>query len=362
MDALRLIKTARHALAEARSVPDTLHEAWQTGLLTEALGARIAEREGDGEEYGTLGQLLCDAGGHAASCLDQPPEADPDGLGGDWSGGGRVERLGELGELEPVLAELAVLLNEASETLVVLACGADTESLYWCCIDGVDATAECKDLVAELLRAVRREAGVEPPDEDAGADGRAAGQSGEPSADAEGRGGAGCCGGGGGGGGGGGDGDAGCGGCCGAGGAGSAGGGGAARRAERATLVVPLGPPVGGAGDRAPDRVPAQAREECSPDPLRSPVRAAEERRSESSPARSVLIEASSSCICSSRLVGGVGAPAGVPAGVPAVVGGSVQGSDIRGPFSSVVRREATGVGAAGPTRSRADRSPGTTR
>ncbi|MFG2824233.1 DUF6099 family protein [Kitasatospora sp. NPDC048365] len=332
MDALRLIKTARHALAEARSVPDALHEAWQTGLLTEALGARIAEREGgDGEEYGTLGQLLCDAGGHAASCLDQPPEADPDGLGGDWSGGGRVERLGELGELEPVLAELAVLLNEASETLVVLACGADTESLYWCCIDGVDATGECKDLVAELLRAVRRAAGVEPPDEDedegAGADGRAAGPPGGPPADGEGRGGAGCCGGGDG------DGGAGCGGCCGAGGV----SGGSARRAERATLVVPLGPPVGDAGDRAPDLVPdlvpAQAREVCSPDPLRSPVRAAEERRSESSPARSVLIEASSSCICSSRLVGGVGAPVGLPAGVPAVVGGSVQGSDIRGPL-----------------------------
>jgi len=324
MDALRLIKTARHALAEARSVPDALHEAWQAGLLTEAIGGRIAEREP--EELGTLGQLLCDAGGHAASCLDQPPEAESDGPGGEWSGGGRVDRLDELGELEPVLVELGALLHEVSETLVVLACGADVESLYWCCIDGVDAGAECKDLVAELLRTVRGRAGAEEPDDDAALrdgsetldgsaelgdlaelgslealDGleRSAGPDGPDRS-------------------------------------------GAAvpvRRAERALpkLVVPLGPPVVAACGQPRAEVSAAVASATaaatvgasavSARPVASPARAAEERRSSSSPARSVLIEASSSCICSSRVLGVAGAPAADMAD------GSDQGSDTRRPL-----------------------------
>ncbi|GAA4998517.1 DUF6099 family protein [Kitasatospora paranensis] len=174
MDALRLIRTARHALAEARTVPDVLLEAWQAGLLTEAVGSRIADCETG--ELAALGQLLCDAGSHAAGCVDQPPD-DPAGTGGwsaaDWPGGGRAERLGELGALEPVLGELGSLLHEVAETLVVLACGADAEGLYWRCIDGVDSGAECQDLVAELLRTVRRESGTpEPaPMDDEGVDG-----------------------------------------------------------------------------------------------------------------------------------------------------------------------------------------------
>ncbi|MFD9126318.1 DUF6099 family protein [Kitasatospora sp. NPDC059571] len=161
MDALRLIKTARHALAEARTVPDVLVEAWQAGLLTEAVGGRIADRETG--ELAALGQLLCDAGSHAAGCLGQPPD-DPGGTAGwsaaDWTGCGRAERLDDLGELEPVLVDLGLLLHEVAETLVVLACGADAEGLYWRCIDGVDSGSECKDLVAELLRTVRRANGA----------------------------------------------------------------------------------------------------------------------------------------------------------------------------------------------------------
>ncbi|GAA2751928.1 MULTISPECIES: DUF6099 family protein [Kitasatospora] len=332
MDALRLIKTARHALAEARSVPDTLHEAWQAGLLTEAIGARIAEREG--EEFGTLGQLLCDAGGHAASCLDQPPEADTGDPVADWSGGGgRAERLDGLGELEPLLLELGVLLNEVSETLVVLACGADTESLYWCCIDGVDAAAECKDLVAELLRLARRRSeaeesdGVAVPSDGAAVVGDVASAAGCFGAPSGGRASV-------------------AGGLDGAGVSaahGAEGAARAARRAERvpAMLVVPLGPPVVAAcGQPRTGRSVGSA---CSVDPVGSAgpsARAPEERRSESSPARSVLIDASSSCICSSSVLGRASAP---PMGAPVAVacapaacvamGGSVQGSDMKGPL-----------------------------
>ncbi|MEV4557364.1 DUF6099 family protein [Kitasatospora sp. NPDC049285] len=297
MEALRLIKTARHALAAAREVPDILHEAWQAGLLTEAVGARIADREG--ERFATLGQLLCDAGAHTAGCLHQPPDVDADGALAEWSRPARVERLHELGELEPVLVELSALLDEMSESLVVLACGAETESLYWSCIDGLDSGAECRDLVVELLRQERQSSRAPAAGEAAGeAEGESAGESdgnGEPRAGRV------------------------------------TGDGlpawqreadpapGAARRAEP-RLVVPLGPPVPAAC--AQPRVGLSAGVSCS-------SRAAEVRRSESSPARSVLIEASNSCICSSSDFGVAGAP---PAGAPGV-GGSVQGSDMRGPL-----------------------------
>ncbi|PBC79809.1 hypothetical protein BX265_4633 [Streptomyces sp. TLI_235] len=168
MDALRLIKTTRHALAEARTAQGVLLEARQAGLLTEAVGARIAEQ--DSGEIGALGQLLCDTGAHAAGCLDEQPAAcdtldTSDPPGPDWTAG-RAHRLDELGDLDPVLCELCFLLHEVAEALVVLACGAEAESVYWRCIDGVDAGADCKEVAADLLRAVRRENGLPSPDED----------------------------------------------------------------------------------------------------------------------------------------------------------------------------------------------------
>ncbi|WP_051732216.1 DUF6099 family protein [Kitasatospora phosalacinea] len=298
MEALRLIKTVRHALAEARTTADILHEAWQTGLLTEAVGARVADH--DGEAFATLGQLLCEAGAHAASCLRQPPEPGLDDLPGgpvgvypEWSGPTLVERFSALGALEPVLAELALLLEEANESLVVLACGAETESLYWSCIDGLDAGSECRDLVAELLREQRRLTGARAPDGEPGGSGPGeSGESGEPGEVRAAR------------------------------AAGPSGPGvpGAARR-EEPRLVIPLGPPV-------PAACGAQLRGEPSAG-VSCPPRAGEERRSESNPARSVLIEASSSCICSNSDFG----VAGGPPAAAAAVGGSVEGSDMRGPL-----------------------------
>ncbi|MFJ8440668.1 DUF6099 family protein [Kitasatospora griseola] len=291
MEALRLIKTVRHALIQSRATGDILHQAWQSGLLTEAVGARIGDHEG--EEFATLGQLLSEAGSHAASCLRPPPDRSRYGSGGlpgsgsgDWSGPPLVERLTELGELEPVLTELAGLLEEAGENLVVLACGAETESLYWACIDGLDANSECRDLVAELLREHRRTTapdGASPEHEenaehaDDAEDAAVPAVFPEPDEEEVVPGGA---------------------------------------RREEPRLVVPLGPPVPAAR--------AQARAESS-----GSLVGAVSRRSESSPARSVLIEASSSCICSSSDLVVTGAPS---VGVPGV-GGSVQGSDMRGPL-----------------------------
>ncbi|MFE4976864.1 DUF6099 family protein [Kitasatospora sp. NPDC056651] len=150
MEALRLIKTARHALAEARHVPDVLAEARQAALLTEAVGASLAESED--EQLTGLGQQLSEAGAHAAVCLDRSV------VRAALVSGGRAARLTELGDVLPALGALDGLLQEVGETLVVLACGADTESLYWTCIDGVDAVSECKDLTGRLrVAAVRAE-------------------------------------------------------------------------------------------------------------------------------------------------------------------------------------------------------------
>ncbi len=163
MEALRLIKTARHALAETRNVPDVLGEARQAALLTEAVATRLA-RSGE-EELSGLGQLLAEAATHAACCLDHPEEGAS--AVAAFGPGGRARRLTELGELGPMLDGLGVLLRDVGETLVVLACGADTESLYWACIDGVDAGAECTQLVDQLRDAVRRRAGERPEEYDA---------------------------------------------------------------------------------------------------------------------------------------------------------------------------------------------------
>ncbi|MFB7476299.1 DUF6099 family protein [Kitasatospora sp. NPDC056184] len=158
MEALRLIKTARHALAETRNIPDVLAEARQAALLAEAVGTRLA-RDEDGELAG-LGSLLGEAALHAVGCLDH---AAGDVAGASAFGpASRARRLGDLGELGPMLDELGGLLRDIGETLVVLACGADTESLYWACIDGVDAGAECTQLVGQLCDAVRRIGGERP--------------------------------------------------------------------------------------------------------------------------------------------------------------------------------------------------------
>ncbi|MGW4649185.1 DUF6099 family protein [Kitasatospora sp. NPDC004289] len=339
MDALRLIKTTRHALAEARSVPDVLAEAWQAALLTEAVGAGIAG-QGDGE-LAPLGQLLCDAGAHAVGCLELPGPAEGgaraggdrsggDQSGGDqewhradWGGNGRASRLDELGEAGPVLTELALLLHEMAEALVVLACGADEEGLYWRCIDGVDAGAECKDTVAELLRAVRRRmpessgpvgVGAAGPVDAVATGAVSPGEVPEPGAASEpelaselvsesepgpvraiG---------------------------------GPAGDGGAGPTGSQGvpTLVVPLGPPVA-ARDGQPR---AAASVERSSGRRRASARSAEDCRSASSPARSAFRSASSRCICSSRLIG---AAAGAGVVCCGAVGASDQGSDMSGPL-----------------------------
>ena len=153
MDALRLIKSTRHGLTEARSVPQVLAEAWQACALVEAVAlvvalelTELAVRDGSGCGVTEIARALAEAAGHAAACVGRPPD--------DGAGPSRAERLTVLVELAVTIRELRILVQETAESLIVLACGANEQELYWRCIDSVDAAAECQDLATQLLRAV----------------------------------------------------------------------------------------------------------------------------------------------------------------------------------------------------------------
>ncbi|MFC1418614.1 DUF6099 family protein [Streptacidiphilus cavernicola] len=153
MDALRLIKSTRHGLTEARSVPQVLAEAWQACALVEAVAMVVAleltesaVRDGTGCGAAEIARAVAEAAGHAAACVGRPPD--------DGAGPSRAERLTLLVEPAGTVRELRILVQETAEALIVLACGAAEQELYWRCIDSVDAAAECQDLATQLLRAV----------------------------------------------------------------------------------------------------------------------------------------------------------------------------------------------------------------
>jgi hypothetical protein len=153
MDAQMLIRTSRHGLTEARSVPQVLAESWQACMLVEAvsllLAMQLTERallEGGGCGPAEIARAVAEAGGHAAACVGRPPD--------DGGGPSRAERLSVLTERADTVRELRSLVQETAEALIVVACGAGEQELYWRCIDSVDAVAECQDLATQLLRAV----------------------------------------------------------------------------------------------------------------------------------------------------------------------------------------------------------------
>jgi hypothetical protein len=157
MDAVRLIKATRHALAEARTASDVMVEAWQACRLAEAVGQTSAlvltERALTGGGCGgvEIARALAEAASHAAECIGRPPD-EP--LTGE-----RAARLTALADLGGTLRELRSLIQEAAESLLVVACGADEQELYWSCVDGVDAAHPARELLTELLRAVGAEDG-----------------------------------------------------------------------------------------------------------------------------------------------------------------------------------------------------------
>ncbi|MFD3480636.1 DUF6099 family protein [Streptomyces sp. NPDC058695] len=141
MDAVRLIRASRRALAESQDAPAITREAWQAQALAQAMGNRLA-REGPPELRGEA-RGLSEAGGRGCSGSALPV------IG---AGGIRAAQLTELPEAHRALIGLAALLGEVGIALVGIASEAEEEGDYWHCMDAIDAADESRDRVLEIIR------------------------------------------------------------------------------------------------------------------------------------------------------------------------------------------------------------------
>lgn len=120
MDAVRLIDGMRHTLKGARGEQELLAGAWEAHAPAEAV----------------IGRLL-------------PEDARPAGPPGPAR---RADTLTEVREPARALRDLRDLLSELGVVLVSAACSVEDESLYWQCIEALDAATDSRDLVCVLLR------------------------------------------------------------------------------------------------------------------------------------------------------------------------------------------------------------------
>ncbi|WP_128374844.1 DUF6099 family protein [Streptomyces cavernae] len=138
MDAVRLILASRRALAASDEAPEVMAEAWQAQSLAQAVGSRLAVSgppELRGEALG-----LTELAGRGCVVLGTP--------GPDL----RAAQLTELGDARQALQGLGALLGEVGIALVVVACAAEGEGIYWQCMEAIDAADEARDRVREMLR------------------------------------------------------------------------------------------------------------------------------------------------------------------------------------------------------------------
>ncbi|GAA3486092.1 MULTISPECIES: DUF6099 family protein [Streptomyces] len=156
MDAVRLVRVSRHALAQSRTALEILTEAWQTQALTQAIGGMLAVKgpwELRGEARG-----LSEAGGRGCGPIDWPAlsaaAAERSGSTGGQppDPGPRAARLTEVPDARGALEELGGLLGEVGIALVGVACAADEGGFYWQTIEAIDAADESNDRVRGLLR------------------------------------------------------------------------------------------------------------------------------------------------------------------------------------------------------------------
>ncbi|MFI2371834.1 DUF6099 family protein [Streptomyces sp. NPDC018833] len=153
MEALRLIEISRHALAQSRSAPEIVAEAWQIQALAQAIGSRLvmsgpAELRGEARGLGEIG-------GRGCGVLDHPMVR---------SGGARATQLSGVSDPEAALIGLNVLLGEVGIALVGVACATDDEGLYWQCIETIDAADESSDRVRGMLRRLAEHQPERPPE------------------------------------------------------------------------------------------------------------------------------------------------------------------------------------------------------
>ncbi|MFV2120397.1 DUF6099 family protein [Streptomyces sp. Act-28] len=157
MDAERLISISRSDLAESRAVPDIMASAWQAQCLAQAIGDHLAlfgPRELRGEARG-----LGETGARGGAGPDHPARRT----------GATASRLSEVLDLRGTLVALGALLGEVGMALVGVACATGEESLYWQCVEAIDAADEAGDRVRDMLRRMAVRDRARPPD---GADDR----------------------------------------------------------------------------------------------------------------------------------------------------------------------------------------------
>ncbi|WP_327294691.1 MULTISPECIES: DUF6099 family protein [unclassified Streptomyces] len=141
MDGVRLIAISRDALARSLPERDTMVEAWQAQALSGAVGGHLALR--GPQELRAEARALSESGGRGCGALEVPTVR-----------GGliRAAQLTEVCDVREVLTALGVLLGEVGIALVGVACGTDDESVYWQCIEAMDAADESGDRVRGMLR------------------------------------------------------------------------------------------------------------------------------------------------------------------------------------------------------------------
>ncbi|MFJ3927516.1 DUF6099 family protein [Streptomyces sp. NPDC090022] len=148
MDAVRLIAAGRHALAQSGAAMDIVGEAWQAQALVQGLGNWLSV--GGPPELRQEARGLDEAGGRGCGVFDRAAIGSSDSRAPAHPP--RAAQLTEVSDVRQALLGLQALLGEVGIALVGVACATDDESLYWQCIESIDAADEAGDRVRAILR------------------------------------------------------------------------------------------------------------------------------------------------------------------------------------------------------------------
>lgn len=141
MEAVRLIEATRTALAQCAAPHGVLAEAWQAQALAEAVGSHLALGGPHAVRADALG--LREAGARACRALHAR---------GRCAASIRAARLTTMHDPRDALTALSALLAEVGTALFGAAVAAQEETLYWQCVEAIDAADESGDRAAALLR------------------------------------------------------------------------------------------------------------------------------------------------------------------------------------------------------------------
>mgnify|MGYP001188783035 CR=1 FL=1 len=139
MEAECLIEATRDALAHSAGVPEIVAEAWQAQALAEAVGSHLATW--GPPELRAAASELSEAGSRGRGSHRRPPVQVV-----------RAERMTAIKDPQHTLQALRGLLGESGVALVRVAATAEEDTLYWQCMEAIDAADVSGDQVTGLLR------------------------------------------------------------------------------------------------------------------------------------------------------------------------------------------------------------------